>query len=122
MFLGASSFVMCGITDPETLEALACREGLALAVDLNLRKLRVASDCSNVIGSLTGVGFSQYGHIVKEIRARAAGFVAAEFVYENRSSNIDAHSLARSSISVPVGRHLWLQSPPDCVSVTRTIE
>ena len=43
-FIGASSVVMCGLTDVETLEAMACREGLAVAADLLLRCIRVASD------------------------------------------------------------------------------
>jgi hypothetical protein len=37
-FLGASSIVMEGITDSETLEEMACREGMALAADLLLRQ------------------------------------------------------------------------------------
>jgi hypothetical protein len=44
-FLGASVVVVQGISDPEVLEALACREGLDLASDLLLKKVRVASDC-----------------------------------------------------------------------------
>jgi hypothetical protein len=37
-FFGASS-VLQGISDPETLEAMACREGLALASDLFLQRI-----------------------------------------------------------------------------------
>ena len=33
-YLGSSELVLPGITDPPTLEAIACREGLALADDL----------------------------------------------------------------------------------------
>ncbi|PNT63592.1 hypothetical protein BRADI_4g17895v3 [Brachypodium distachyon] len=33
-FLGASALVIAGIADPGTLEALACREALSLAEDL----------------------------------------------------------------------------------------
>jgi ribonuclease HI len=33
-FQGASVIVMEGVTDPETAEVLACREGVALADDL----------------------------------------------------------------------------------------
>jgi hypothetical protein len=35
-FLGALSVVMDVVTDPETLEAMACREGLTLGEDLLL--------------------------------------------------------------------------------------
>jgi len=35
-FLGASVVMMLGITEPEIMEALALREGMALAKDLSL--------------------------------------------------------------------------------------
>lgn len=44
-FLGASAVVLKGVMDAETAEALACREGLALASDLLVRKFRLVSDC-----------------------------------------------------------------------------
>ena len=52
LFLGASTVTFSGILDPETLEAIACREGLALASDLLLQEIRVASDCANAIRSI----------------------------------------------------------------------
>ena len=52
LFLGASTVVFTGVSDPETLEILACREGLALASDLLISKARVASDCVNAFNSL----------------------------------------------------------------------
>ena len=36
-YMGASSVCFLGVTDPPSLEALACREGLALAADLARR-------------------------------------------------------------------------------------
>ena len=36
LFLGSSALVIPGIWDPATLEAMACREGIALAEDLNI--------------------------------------------------------------------------------------
>ena len=41
-FQGASVLVAHGVTDPETMEAIACREGLALTSDLAFRKVRPA--------------------------------------------------------------------------------
>jgi hypothetical protein len=67
VFLGASSVAMRGVTDPEALEAMACREGLTLAADLLLRRVRVASDCQNGIRSIQGQGRGSYGHIVMEL-------------------------------------------------------
>lgn len=52
LFLGASAVVFQGVTEPTTLEAYACREALALAKDLVMNKVRIASDCLRVINNL----------------------------------------------------------------------
>jgi len=67
LFLGASAVVMTGLTDPETMEGLACREGLALAQDLLLRRVRLASDCANAVGSIKGEARGQHGQVIREI-------------------------------------------------------
>lgn len=113
VFLGASALVIEGTAEPETVEALACREGLALASDLLLRSFRLASDNANVIRSIKEPGMGVYGHIVREIKARTGDFQVVDFVHERRLSNVDAHILARSNVSVDSGRHLWLLSPPE---------
>ena len=86
------------ISEPAMLEAMARREALSLATDLNLRKLCVASDCQEVINSL------------EEIKWRAEYFKTAHFRYESRSSNREAHSLARSVTSSPVWHMFGLWS------------
>ena len=93
IFLGASGVVLNRITEPEIAEAMACREGLALAADLLLTSLRLASDCVNAIRSMEGRNMSPYGQIVKEIQIRAHDFLLVDFVHENRKSNVDAHTL-----------------------------
>jgi len=99
LFLGASAVVMTGMTDPETIEVLACREGVALAQDLLLSRIRLASDCSNAVGNIrTGAERGIYGAVIKEIKEMARGFQTIDFVHESRSSNIDAHVLAKSSL------------------------
>ena len=42
--LGSSALVVSEITDPAILEALACREGLSLALDLGVNELVIACD------------------------------------------------------------------------------
>jgi hypothetical protein len=56
------TLAMEGITDPEVVEAIACRE-VAAARDLLIQRFRLASDCETVIRSLQG-------HIVQEISRR----------------------------------------------------
>jgi ribonuclease HI len=114
-FLGASSVVIHGITDPETMEVLAFREGLALANDLSLHQVRMASDCANAVRSLAHDTLGVYSHIVKEIKADAAAFQRMEFVHEKREANHDAHVLARSTLFSSIGRHVWFFDPLDGV-------
>jgi ribonuclease HI len=115
-FLGASAVASRGVTDPETMEALACREGLALAFDLNVRRLRLASDCANVVRAIkAGSELVSYGKVVHEVVESGKLFQSVEFVFERRSSNKDAHNLARGSVHSAVGRHVWFLNPPDGV-------
>ena len=66
--------VLEGITDVETAEATACREGLALACDLTLQSIRLVSDSANVIRSLEETGMGLYAQVVKEVKAKARDF------------------------------------------------
>jgi len=106
---------MEGLSDPETMEAMACREGLALASDLLLQNFKMASDCRNVVRSIKESGMGRYGHVVKEISARMESFASAELVQEGRCSNVDAHVLAKGSLYHSLGRHVWFLSPPEGV-------
>jgi hypothetical protein len=73
--------VMEGVTNPETLEALACREGLSVVADLLVQNFRVASDCRNAVQN----GMGSYGHIVSEIRQELLLFRGVDFVFEKRT-------------------------------------
>lgn len=37
-------------------EALACKEGLALASDMLMTGVRIATDCANMVNSIQGLG------------------------------------------------------------------
>ena len=87
------------------MEAVTCREGLVLASDLGLHSFRVTSDCANAVRSLLDEGFDRYGPIVREINVRRS-FTRADFVFEGRKSNVDAHILARISVNSSIGRHV----------------
>jgi ribonuclease HI len=114
-FLGASALVIKGISDPETLEVMACREGLALASDLGLQRFRLASDCTNAVRSIQGGSLDSYGNVIKEIRDTMKLFGQVEVVREGRTSNGDADRLAKSSIYSQLGRYVWFFDPPEGV-------
>ena len=61
-----------GSSNPATLEALACREALSLALDLGLRKICVASDCLEVINNMGRQYLGPYSAILEEIKKTSA--------------------------------------------------
>jgi hypothetical protein len=89
--------VVQGIDDPTILEAMACREALSLALDINLSKIKVASDCEYK---------GKFSSVITEIKSRSAPFEVVFFAHERRTSNMEAHGLARSSVSLEFGRHV----------------
>jgi ribonuclease HI len=111
-FLGASALVLRGISDPEVMEAIACREGMSLALDLQVVNFRLASDNQNVVKNIRQGSHGVYGQIIHEIKERRFSFASVEIVHERRESNVDAHNIARSALFDDLGRHLWLMSPP----------
>jgi hypothetical protein len=64
-YLGSSAVVFSSLTNPASLEALACREALALANDLLLQKITIAFDCQQVVTDIEdGVG-RRYASIIR---------------------------------------------------------
>ncbi|XP_044335919.1 16.9 kDa class I heat shock protein 1-like [Triticum aestivum] len=72
--MGSSALVIHGITDAATLEAIACREGLALAQDLLLTDSVIASDSEQVVIDIKTASNGSYGAIISEIRNLLVGF------------------------------------------------
>ena len=112
VFLGSSALVIVEIWDPTTLEAIACREAIALAEDLHIQRMVVASDCKQVIGDITKGHKGPYGSIISEIKSRSSPF-ECNFSFESCRANLEAHKLAKHSLSLGPGRHLWLGQPHD---------
>jgi len=81
-FMGASALVLRGIVDPEVMESIACREGMALVADLQADSFRLASDCLNMVKSIRQGDLGIYGQVIREINARKATFSSVEFVHD----------------------------------------
>ena len=122
-FLGASAVSITGSSEPTILEALASREALAMAADLQLEQFRVASDCLEVIKSIDGEYLGRFSSVLHEIKVRRRDFTSVEFKHEQRESNKEAHSLARSLAYLDRGRHVWLIDSPDhsCIPMNLSI-
>ena len=110
-FLGASAVVFRGISEPATLKCMAIREALALADDLNVANIQVASDAKVVVQDIQEKNPTEYGAIIHEIIEHTLSFQVCNISHEFRSSNIEAHKLAKHALSLPSGRHVWLGQP-----------
>jgi ribonuclease HI len=93
-FLGASILKIRGINDPAVLEAIACREAMALAEDLYERKVTMATDCLSVVNNMEQAYDGPYIMVINEVKARAKTLSEVTFRHENRASNSEAHNLA----------------------------
>lgn len=113
LFLGSSVVVFAGITDPKTLEVFAAREALALAADLNLQSIHIASDCEWVIKDIKHDSAGLQGAIIREINISRKAFTSCNFSHERRVFNFEPHNLAKFGCSLGPGRHIWLGIPHD---------
>jgi ribonuclease HI len=111
-FIVASALVIPNIIEPETLEAMACEEALALAEDCGIKKITVASDCLNVIKNIKDMSRCSYMMIIQSINGRARSFDYVRFAHEGRDCNREAHYLAKHACTLKPGRHVWLGYPP----------
>jgi hypothetical protein len=111
-FLGASAVVFDEVTCPRTLEALACREGLVVAGDLDLGPTVIASDCLEVVKGIQGDNLGILSTVLVEIKAMIQQRGLTTLVHERREYNVEAHRLARYALTLPVGRYVWFLEPP----------
>ena len=91
-FMGASVTVFEGVTHPGSLEALACREAIALLAEVHAGSSLITSDCLEVIEGLHGRNLGIFSHILGEIKAAAEARGGISFRHESRRSNAEAHS------------------------------
>jgi hypothetical protein len=94
-FLGASVLKIRGINDPAVLEAIACWEAMALAEDLYERKVTMATDCLSVVSNMEQAYDAPYTMVINEVKARAKSLSEFTLRHKNRTSNSEAHNLAR---------------------------
>jgi hypothetical protein len=90
--------------DPEILEAVACREGMALASDLYLARVKLASDCANVIRRINGGDtLGPYGQLIQETTAASGDFVSfSNYPFMDNVKCIESNLSVSTSISLMV--------------------
>ena len=120
-YLGASAIIVEGLLDPVILEAQACSEALALATDLQVQSICVATDCCEVVTRIKDDSPCKFFPILQDIKHQRRVFRAVEFIHESRKHNGEAHALAKAAASLPPGRHVWLTSVPDIICIPMTV-
>jgi hypothetical protein len=64
--------VLDGVTHSGRLEALACREALVLAADLNVGEILIAYDCLEVVHGLQDENMDVFSHTQMEIKTMSS--------------------------------------------------
>jgi hypothetical protein len=120
-YVAASAIVINGLVDPPSLEAMACNEAISLSLDMDVHKCVIASDCLEVIVNIHKQNLCAYSAILKEIKARSGLLQEVIFKHEGRSSNSEAHVLAKSVCNMAPGRYVWLLECPEMIHVPQNI-
>ncbi|KAK6117971.1 hypothetical protein DH2020_048286 [Rehmannia glutinosa] len=90
----------------EIMEAIACREGLILAKELQLQHIEVETDCQQVVQAFhrKDLNLSYLGRVVDDIRTLCSSFLSCNLRYITRSANSMAHFAARFAFSKKDGK------------------
>ena len=97
LFFVVLTVLLQGIRDPAVLEALACREALALASDPQLSRIKIILGCHEVITSMAGGYLVGSTPSIRDIKLCTPVFASVNFVHEKRVLNMEAHGLARAA-------------------------
>ena len=62
------------VTDLAILEVIACREGIAFAMDMNLQRVHIATGCLNVVNDIATFQGGKYEVVIKDINASRSSF------------------------------------------------
>ena len=84
---------------------------MALAEDLNEQAIHVGSDCKVVVEDIRDKTAPSYDAILHEILDRKSAFYSCNISFESRSSNFEAHNLAKHALTLGHGQHVWLGHP-----------
>ena len=112
---------MYGVCDPATLEAIACREAISLAEDIQLQSFIISSDCKQVVEDIMNGSNGLHRAIINEIKSRSVPF-SCNFIFESRAVNFEAHRLAKFARNLAPGLHVWPGQRHDPVCIPPSVE
>ncbi|KAK8660181.1 hypothetical protein V6N13_051115 [Hibiscus sabdariffa] len=116
--LAASSVPHLHILTPKIAEAVACKQEMSLALELDFQKVIVEGDALSVIKkiSVPSIDMLDTFALVSNIKETSKDFVALSFCHVNRRRNEAAHLLAREGRRFNF-RRVWIEEAPKVVEV-----
>ncbi|KAJ1376996.1 Ribonuclease H-like superfamily [Sesbania bispinosa] len=98
-------------SSPQMAEALAAREGIVLAMNLQLPKILLESNCKNLISALRKEkDIGEIKGIIGDIFSYLSRFESSGFLWAPRSSNLLPHSIAKLAQNESLPR-FWMSQP-----------
>ena len=94
---------------------------LALAADLGLGRILVASDSQGVVKDIKNCTEGAYVSTTREIVETSTSFDSCTFIFEGRATNVEAHSLAKHAFGLDFGHHVWMLNPPNISCIPMNI-
>lgn len=103
-------------SNPETVEVLACRRAVQLAIELGARKLEVELDSKGVVAMLTDQkkNLSVAGPVLEEIKSLLRSMDEYKIRWARMTANGAAHAMAKEGVCNELCK-VWFQTPPDCI-------
>lgn len=119
----SSGQVLFNCADAEEAEVLACREGVALALQWIDKPVVIETDCLTVCAALksSSEDRSKLALLLREIKVLANELREVEFNHCNRNQNRVSHILANKAC-VDVFTKVWVGSFPDFVATAIAID
>lgn len=101
-----------GVPDSETLKAYVCREARALAEDLAMHRIYIATNYLRVLDDLRAAHhLGAYCMIAREINSHKSSSLACEICHEQHEHYFEAHNIAKMDTNFGSGCHLWFSDP-----------
>ena len=108
--------VVANASNAEEVEILACKEGLALAVEWTPCQATLESDCSSVIKYLSDLGEQRTppAFVIREAKKLASTLPGIVFKHVRREQNYVAHELAQLASGL-FHSVVWRNRYPVCI-------
>ncbi|PRQ57228.1 putative ribonuclease H-like domain-containing protein [Rosa chinensis] len=112
--MGALSIPLPASIKPAAIEALALWHGLKYCRELGLRNVAVYGDALNVLNGLnvSGWDLSDIGGVLDAVRLMMREFDMVSWKNVKKRSNLVAHKLARSALSLVQAMFCKDEGPP----------